>query len=86
MTGNGPFATLRAESPPIPSWLADMKFCHICMDGSGYTYCGGADDEGQPVSCPGLYDGEAICNGCGLVNCPRCVQLCALEDELKEAG
>lgn len=70
----------------VPDWMAEMEFCHISPDEDGiFSYCGGSGTEGEPPDCPGEYDGEAICLGCGLPVCPRCAQLSDLEDALEDA-
>lgn len=65
----------------IPSWLADMEFCHVTPPDSEKPYCGWTVITGV---CPGGYKGEAICTSCGYPTCPRCAQLEALDMVLEE--
>ncbi len=75
----------RTESGPrtVPDWLADMEFCHIDDGSELRSFCG--DSVGEPT-CVGVYHGEAICDACGSPTCPRCAQLCALEDAIEDVG
>lgn len=76
-------SSVETTTRPIPAWLADMEFCHV-DDGSGArAMCGANDDTWE--ECSADYDGEALCPACGWPTCPRCAQLCGLE-ELLEAS
>jgi uncharacterized CHY-type Zn-finger protein len=66
----------------IPSWLAEMEFCHLSSDEyASAALCGHVNRSATPH---GEYRGEAICAVCGRPNCPRCTQLAAIEDALDE--
>lgn len=55
--------------------------CHI-DDGSGMkALCGCPTPEG--LTCP-LYSGEALCPGCGLATCPKCIVLSDLENRVAD--
>lgn len=62
--------------------LASMKLCHVCPFDSETPYCGAG---GGTVGACDDYDGEAICPTCGRPTCPRCAQLCDLDDRLEDA-
>lgn len=57
---------------------ATQPFCHLSLIGDSVeTLCGADARDAQAHGIP--YDGQAICNECGLVHCPTCVQLDSLE-------
>ncbi len=66
------------EASPAPDWFKDMEFCHIGSDDTMACLCG-YKASGE---CGGIYEGEAICPVCNCPTCPRCAQLCALEENL----
>lgn len=74
----------------VPSWFADMEFCHISPEEEldhDAAYCGHIDHiglGGEGTTC-GEYLGEAICPWCGNPTCPRCAQLSALVHALDES-
>jgi hypothetical protein len=73
--------TTNADARTTPSWLPDVQFCHIDDGSLERAYCG--DTSAPGCTCP-TYRGEAICPDCGAPTCPRCAQLCALEESLLE--
>lgn len=66
----------QVEETKIPSWLADMEFCHVATGGADSVFCGAEPSDGEWLKCEGAgYAGEAICPNCGCPTCPRCAQL-----------
>jgi len=66
----------------IPSWLAEMEFCHLSSDECvTVALCGHVCRSTLPH---GEYEGETLCVDCGRPTCPRCAQLAAIEDALDE--
>jgi hypothetical protein len=60
----------------------DPKFCHI-DDGSGFqTYCGRLEPVPTAGACKPYVEGEEVCSSCGRENCPTCVQMAALNEQL----
>lgn len=69
------------ELTETPTWIHDMKFCHISCDDGLTWYCGTLGQDG--ITCTN-YEGEAICPICGNPTCPRCAQLEAIDYQLGE--
>lgn len=63
----------------------DPLYCHI-DDGSGVqTYCGRL--AALPLAgggCRPYETGDEVCPSCGRENCPTCVEMASLNDELED--
>jgi hypothetical protein len=77
-----PPQTPELEEEEIPEWIKGMKFCHLLSRSLPPRALCGAETRRVGGPC-GIWYGEALCDVCGRSICPRCVQLDALEKELR---